>query len=152
MTAQKAKPKIALTVTILLGVIALVFGGWVYKLEHRQPVLDELNATVLTHPRLLRPFHLVDEHNGAFTNKSLKGHWSILYFGYTHCPDICPTTLALLNQVILKIKQAKQPVPQVVFVSVDPQRDKPKALGTYVHYFNPEFVGVTGKETALKAL
>ncbi|MBX9705405.1 MAG: SCO family protein [Gammaproteobacteria bacterium] len=129
----------------ILAAIALFMGLWLHKqLTPHQPDIEEMQATVLTQPRLLKPFVLIQGNGKLFNNQSLEGHWTFLFFGYTHCPDICPTTMAILNQVYNKLEQQKQALPQVVLVSVDPNRDTPRKLQEYVSYFNPAFIGATG--------
>ena len=101
----------------------------------------------------LNVFKLKDHNQQTFDNHSLEGHWTIMFFGYTHCPDICPTTLLNLSNVYKEYKtrpDAKNL--QVVFVSVDPNRDTPKTLKDYVGYFNQHFLGVTGDPTQIDAL
>jgi protein SCO1/2 len=93
--------------------------------------------------------------DGATLNQdSLKGHWTLLFFGFTHCPDVCPNTLSVLKQTTQRL--ADDPLyrahGQVVFVSVDPERDQPAALAKYVHYFNPQFLAATGPAAALADL
>jgi protein SCO1/2 len=101
--------------------------------------------------RALRPFHLVDQEGRPFDNQSLNGYWSFLFFGYTHCPDVCPTTLSVLDSVAQKISDATTPA-HFVFISVDPGRDTPQQLARFVHYFNRQFIGVTGSDAAIDQL
>ncbi|MCG6872485.1 MAG: SCO family protein [Gammaproteobacteria bacterium] len=108
--------------------------------------LSQLRATVLP-PRPPAPFALVDHNGTVFDNQRLVGHWTLMFFGYTNCPDVCPTTLQTLKQVSALLPEAERP--QVVFVSVDPGRDTPELLNKYVTYFNPRFLGVTGELQAI---
>jgi len=112
-----------------------------------------LAGTVLPAPRPLGPFHLIDQDGLPFDRARLEGKWSFLFFGYTHCPDVCPTTLATLNSVMKKIAGAgPQRVPaRVVLVSVDPERDTVQRLAEYVPYFNKDFLGVTGTSAQIDA-
>lgn len=87
---------------------------------------------------------------GEFANAQLIGRWTFVFFGYTHCPDICPTALNLMKAVNNAVAPA--PTPQVVFVSVDPRRDTPELLGEYLAAFDPAFVGVSGDDAALAPL
>ena len=96
-------------------------------------------------PQALAAFNLTNHEGGAFTNDALDGRWSVFFFGYTSCPDICPVTLALLNQV-----RGVDDI-QMVFVTVDPERDTEAALTTYLGHFRRDFVGVTGDRVALEA-
>jgi protein SCO1/2 len=103
-------------------------------------------ATQLPSPKPVADFQLVDHNGNHFTLDNLKGRWTLAFFGYTHCPDVCPTSLAMLAQVVRRLErnpEAGQP-PQVVFFSVDPQRDTPELLASFVPYFHDSFIGVTG--------
>ena len=75
-----------------------------------------------------------------------------MFFGYTHCPDVCPTTLQTLRRVHEKLEQMQVVPPQVVFVTVDPQRDSVETLDRYVRYFNENFIGLTGSQDGLEKL
>lgn len=103
---------------------------------------DDLSATLLTPAKALNPFSLIDHRRQSFTLDSLKDRWTWMFFGYTHCPDVCPTTMRILDTVTNRI--APEIDTQVVFVSVDPERDTVEQLSLYVPYFNKSFVGVTG--------
>ncbi|HQT81098.1 MAG: SCO family protein [Ferrovum sp. 37-45-19] len=89
-------------------------------------------------------------HEGVLDNSSLEGHWTYLVFGYTHCPDVCPTTLNTLAKVTQKLGTEKSPL--VVFVSVDWPRDNVTILKQYVTSFDKSFIGATGSDEALKPL
>jgi len=107
-------------------------------------------ATLLDPARPLPPAQFVDQDGKPFGVEQLRGHWSILFFGFTHCPDVCPTTLALLAQVEKKLTDlpsAQQP--HIVLVSVDPQRDTPEQLAKYLKSFSPTFSGLTGEQQAV---
>ena len=104
-----------------------------------------LHATVLPAGNELPDFALLD-HEGAPADRSVfAGQWDLVFFGFTHCPDVCPTTMALLGQVRQQLSDSGQdPLPRVVLVSVDPERDTPDAIAKYVGYFGDETVGITG--------
>lgn len=114
---------------------------------------NNIRGLMWPHPKALQGFQLQQSNGKAFTLQSLKGHWSFLFFGYTHCPDVCPTTLAMLNQVDRLLEQAPGPKNrQFVFISVDPERDTLPVLKQYVSYFNPAFIGATGSLEQLPSL
>lgn len=102
----------------------------------------------------LEPFSLEDARGGSFDTSSLRGKWTLLFLGYTHCPDICPTTLATLKGV----NNALRDFPtfardgQVVFVSVDYERDKADVLRSYVEYFEPSFRAASAAPAQLHLL
>ena len=141
--------------TICFAVLGLLFGLWAYHnlgaTEEQKPTL--VSATVFDQPRALNDFKLTDDHKKTFTMAQLKGHWNMVFFGFTHCPDLCPTTLSTLNQAYTSLQAQGQTVmPQVVFISVDPQRDDPQQIKEYLSSFNPHFLGATGTEAQLKQL
>jgi protein SCO1/2 len=111
-------------------------------------------ATLLPQPKPLAEFNLTDHREEDFTLEDLRGHWTLTFFGYTHCPDVCPTSLAAMAQVMdrLEAGEASGPLPRGLFVSVDPQRDTPQQLASYVPYFDPEFTGVTGDPEQIRSL
>ena len=97
------------------------------------------------------PFRLVDQDGKPFTEANLKGKWHLVFFGYTHCPDVCPTTLNELSLAIDKLgKRAREDV-EVVFISVDPERDTPQVMKSYVQSFDAPIVGLTGTAAEVKA-
>jgi protein SCO1 len=107
-------------------------------------------ATLLEPARPLPPMSFVDEQGQPFGLERLRGHWSILFFGFTHCPDVCPTTLALLAQVEKQLTDLPtEQRPHIVLMSVDPERDTPEQLAKYVKSFSPTFTGVTGEQAAM---
>jgi protein SCO1 len=142
---------------IALGLIlSLSIGLSVYVNYQRAARTFERKAltqvTELAQPIPIAEFELIADNGTAFTPQTLRGHWSFLFFGFTHCQSICPTTMHELGQLWYSIEAAKGlPLPQVVMVSVDPERDTPAAMANYTHAFNPAFVGVTGDAKQLSA-
>ncbi len=150
---------VRMTVIILLAIIGLILGGFFFNYIKKPALdisqLDNINARILDQARIIKPFSLIDHQNNAFTNENLQGKWSLLFFGFTFCPDICPTTLSTLNHVQTKLELSDQIDPtsiQVILVSVDPERDTPEKLATYVHHFNSKFIGVTGTIKTIQPL
>ena len=141
-----------------LGILSLVVGFWLSQQllndsnDHKMP--QNLEATVLPDARELVGFALSDHDGGPFTPQQIKGHWSFLFFGFTNCPDVCPTALKVMQGVwkTLPTKQGETGHPKLFFVSVDPDRDKPATLKQYVQYFHPEFNAVTGNLDELDKL
>ena len=107
-------------------------------------------ATLLTPPRPLPEFTLTDQDGRTFDLSKLRERWSLLFFGFTHCPDVCPTTLGVLARTEQELADlAPELRPHVVFVSVDPKRDSPQQLASYVKFFSPDFTGVTGTQQSI---
>ncbi|MCP3689943.1 MAG: SCO family protein, partial [Gammaproteobacteria bacterium] len=112
-------------------------------------------ATLLPTAKKLDEFKLVHFGQGEFNLDSIRGGWSLFFFGYTRCPDVCPTELFMLAEMMRQIEQnpdAVKAVPQVVFVSVDPQQDSPEALQKYTSYYHKSFKGVTGAQEEVDRL
>lgn len=144
--------------TIPTGTIFL-FGLFVlvvlvtYGLVKSPPPPPELAGVLRPEFRPLQPFRLTDHNNELLDETGLEGKWSFVFFGYASCPDICPTTLAVLNQVqgLLTARGAAEDT-QVLFVSVDPARDTPEMLGPYVKHFNEHFIGATADKEEIDKL
>ena len=117
-------------------------------------VPPELQGVLRPEPKPLQAFKLRDQYRQPFNLERLKGKWSFVFFGYTHCPDICPTTLSTLTGVIKQLRADPQGVPktQVIFVSVDPERDTPDILESYMKYFSEAFHGITGTQQDIDSL
>lgn len=104
-------------------------------------------ATVLNPPKIIQPFSLTMQ-NETFNKKNLTGHWTLLFFGFTHCSDVCPMTLSILNKAYLELHPL-YPNLQVVFVSID-HHDQLADLSHYTASFNKNFIGLHGSSTQLK--
>jgi protein SCO1/2 len=128
------------------AVLAALGGFWLAReLDSSGPELA--SGTWLPQARPIADFRMTDTQGQPFTPRNLLGKTSLVFFGFTHCPDVCPTTLVKLAQ--LK-KAAQLPGLQVLFVTVDPQRDTPSSLAQYVHAFDSDFIGLTGEPAELK--
>lgn len=145
-----------LTIIILglAGLAALGAGLGSYFAQQSTPRADIPQGLLWPNPKAFPEVTLYDHNGDDFTAADLQGHWSLVFFGFTHCPDICPMTLHTLDSLQARLtEQGIDPARlQVVFISVDPQRDTPERLAEYVHYFNPDFVGASGDKAAIKRL
>lgn len=118
---------------ILLAVLAYT------RLNRYQPY-----GTALLTPRPAAEFTLTSANNPSYKLSSLRGKAVFIFFGFLNCPDVCPTTLQDLKRVYTKLTPEEQARVQVLFISVDPERDTPQALAGYVRFFDPSFVGLSG--------
>ncbi len=116
-----------------------------------QPVLSPDIGVLFPVPREIKSFDLITSDKTPFKQKNLYQHWTLLFFGFTHCASACPTTLDMMNRAYTKL-QATHPNLQVVLVSLDPDRDTPESLKAYTQLFNSNFIGVTGKIQELRKL
>lgn len=152
----KNKNGLALTLISTFALIATVLGLFVYTMTTPRMMSEKelINngARPFEEAVELKPFSLVDHHGNAFTQDSVKGHWTLLFFGFSNCGGFCPTTLAMLNQFVGQLESDIADKTKVVMVTVDPQRDTPQILADYVTQFNADFVGVTGEFLPIKLL
>ncbi len=151
MTQTKSTSAKTTLVYALVAAIAVLAGLFVaaYTSQVRQPE----HALVFSAPRTLPDFSLIDHGGGQFGPQQLAGSWKLLFFGFTRCPDVCPTTLQTLAAASRKLDDLPEPLrPSVIMVTVDPLRDTVEALAAYVPYFDPDFVGVTGDMNQIQTL
>jgi protein SCO1 len=143
---------LAIVVAIVAVASGILSARWLLMHQAgREPAVA--TATLLAPPRPLPPLALVDQDNRPFGAERLHGGWSFVFFGFTSCPDVCPVTLSALAQtrkLLADLPQTSRP--QVVMISVDPQRDTPERLAGYVRAFDPAFVGATGTKAAIDEL
>jgi protein SCO1/2 len=145
--------RVSATYLILIAALAAALGLWLGSRAF-MPVTPKLAAAVLyPTPRELPDFTLARVDGSALTHADWKGRWTIAFFGYTNCPDVCPTTLATFKQAFAKL-DANGLADRVRFdfISVDPARDTPEQLAKYVGYFSKDFVAATGTDEELTKL
>lgn len=160
--SKSKKPNVQRTVIILVCIMMVFVGAIVSRLMSSPQATDMtpiaqqdklmetrqalLNSGVFVRPQSqnLTAFSLTDEQGQPFENDRFEGQWSLVFLGFTHCPDLCPTTLALFKQLHDSEQEAQLPNIQYVLLSVDPERDTPQRLDEYLDNFDPDFVGITG--------
>lgn len=147
MTASRAS---LLVVTLLLAAGA---GVWAARQSLQTPATVALaTGTPLAPPRELPEFSLVSHRGEPFAREGLNGQWTLMFFGFTHCPGVCPTTLATLVEVRKQLHELEASAqPRIVLVSVDPERDTPEEMARYVAQFDPSVIGLTGPSEAVGA-
>jgi protein SCO1/2 len=130
---------------ILIVVLCVIFYFNILKPQKKYYDLHHVNihGTYLLEPFEIPKFTLTDNHNHRFSNDDLKGHWTLMFFGFTQCPRICPTTMSALRDMYqqLSLTKSNTPIPQIVFVSIDPEHDTIKVINDYVTSFNSHFIG-----------
>lgn len=140
---------IKVTVAAILVFITVIVAGFVHRIQLPRAMTEaemKINGLYLMEtPRNFGEVSLLDHHGQPFTRERLEGVWTLVFFGFTHCPDVCPTTMAFLNNFMGQLEGTEVEDTQVVMVSVDPARDTVEQLSGYVPYFNPDFIGVTGE-------
>lgn len=139
----------SIVIGIVLAIVAAVAGMLLSRALMER--IDSAEAIALASGTLLEParplptFSLIDQRGEPIGNEALRGSWNFMFFGFTHCPDVCPMTLRLLAQVQQSLADLKPDLrPGVTLISVDPQRDTPEQLAKYVSFFGADFRGITG--------
>lgn len=145
---------------LLAAIAALAIGIGFYSYQNSQT--NSVNANNLqkatslhSNPRSLPEFSLTNQFNKSFSNQDLVGAWSMVFFGFTNCPDVCPLTLSILDQVTSELRSEDAnslSVPRSIFISVDPKRDQPEKLKQYVEHFNKDMIGLTGSKEQIDNL
>ena len=142
-------------VWILAAVVAMLSataGVALWKLTQMSQIPAFTTMTVLPEPRVIDEFSFTDQEGQLFSLNELRGNWTLMFFGFTHCPDVCPSTLFELQKVQEQIQQQAEDgtqTPRVVFVSIDPERDSSEKMAQYLSYFDPDFIGITGTHEQL---
>jgi len=140
---------VRLTIVGILFFMTVVVASFIHRIgEPRIMSVPETRANGLflfDTPRALGGFSLIDHNNEPFTYTALLGQWTLVFFGFTHCPDICPTTMAELAELKAQLADTEAREVRIAMVSVDPARDTPERLAEYVPYFHQDFLGVTGE-------
>ncbi len=143
---------ILISIFIIAGLI-LYFGVMKSSRSHRMDTI-KINGTILMPPQPLSAFTFTDQAGKLFTKDSMKGHWTMMFFGFTNCGMVCPTSMAALSQTyrLLQNELPDKQLPLVVFVTVDPDRDTATKMKAYINAFNPHFIGVRADITETVAL
>lgn len=149
--ADQFKP---IALLILVAFLSMAAGVAFWRWSESAPGGALKSLVVLPEPRVIADFRLVDQDGAPFSLDDLRGAWSLMFFGFTHCPDVCPSALYDLEQIHKRLQAAGPALAahQVVFVSVDPERDSPARMKNYVSYFDPDFIGVSGERVQLLPL
>ncbi|WP_346833274.1 SCO family protein [Pseudomonas abietaniphila] len=145
------------TVFVLVAIVAVVLGLTVNRVlsgkgQGDQTALIDAGVILLPQSRNVPDLKMVDQDGQPVSLGSLKDKWTLLFFGYTFCPDICPTTLAQLRQIKSELPKEAVDKLRIVLVSVDPNRDTPQQLKTYLGYFDKQFVGLTAPVDSIQKL
>ena len=138
---------------IVAIVVAIALSAGIFVAVRHQAPAEYKAAFVLPAPTPLPEFSLIDQYGDVVNVETFKNQWSLVFFGFTHCPDICPATLQVLATARQELEAAGQdPLPRIVLVSVDPERDRPEQLRQYVDYFGDDNLGITGNIDELRKL
>lgn len=150
------KKLLFILISLIVLAVLIFFGVRTYNKMSLANKPIEISGTYLENPRLITPFSLKRSNGMNFDDTSFMDHWSLVFFGYTRCPDICPRTLSMLDKMYtdLQTKQniSKEELPEIVFISVDTERDDYEQLKDFTSRFNKDFIGVSGTNNQIANL
>ena len=156
MTTKTDNNLVVFVVGGFITILAFCSGIYLSTLDSNKDDIDRAvkeGLVLWPNPPSVANFRLNDHHGNPFTHDNLSGKWTMLFFGFTNCPDICPSTLNSLERAYQTILPELEETPiQMVFVSVDPERDTTEVLSRYVEHFSEHLIGVTGAFDQLSAL
>jgi protein SCO1/2 len=134
------------SIVVVIALVAAIAGMYVAAQLSRPAAPALASGTAFPEPMPLASFELVDVNGAKVTPAELRGHASLVFFGFTHCPDVCPTTLALLSSVQKQVASDKTALAglKVALITVDPERDTPEQMGKYISAFRGDLIGLTG--------
>lgn len=150
-TPTVAIHKIIFSVVFVCAAIMASLFIYHSRAKQLEPALSPDIGLIFSAPRDIKPFKLETANRHAFSEKDFYQHWTLLFFGFTHCAKVCPTTLDMMNRAYAELHPL-YPNLQVALVSVDPERDTPESLAEYTKTYNSEFIGITGKIQELRKL
>jgi protein SCO1 len=148
-TSSPSRRRTIVVSAVLAAVLVAVASITLQQPPHAP--LDLASGVPLSKARAVPEFALLDQHGRPLTRAALEGRWTLLFAGFTHCPDICPTTLTTLTALVERLQDEGREL-QVLFLSLDPERDDPATLAPYLEYFNPGFIGATGDVAEIDGL
>lgn len=154
MTRQHSRGRIGATPLIVIAAVAAAIGLFAGSHYFAAPAGPVLKAAVMyPAPRALPDFTLTNANGQSLTQADWRERWTVVFFGFTHCPDICPNTLTVFKQAWTTLEaQGKTARLRFDFISVDPQRDTPEQLARYIGFFHKDFVAATGSDAELTRL
>lgn len=152
MIKYLSSSKFLIPAMVVLAVLAAGTGFYI-SLKQSQQELKSPNIEGLfwPSPKQIQPFETIDQSGNSFGLEQIKNKWSFIFFGYTHCPDICPVTMSVMAETYKQLIAEHKDL-QIIFVTVDPERDTTEKLASYVTYFNKDFIGLGGNTDQVNSL
>jgi len=144
LTSKRTTAILAFLFFDALVVIALIVLFQIQGDRKSDAALREIGVTIYPEARMLSDFRLLDQQGEFFTKDDLQGRWSLVFFGFTNCPDICPITMAELRQFYAGLDFSEDEKPRVILVTVDPGEDNPESMAAYLENYSKEFIGLSG--------
>ncbi len=152
MIKQLSSSKFLIPLMIIIALLATGAGFYIsLKQSQQNNQVPAIAGFYWPNTKQLHAFNSLDQNNQAFGLEQMQGKWSFVFFGYTHCPDICPVTMSVMADAYKTLAPTNDDL-QIVFVTVDPERDTTEKLADYVAYFNDRFIGLGGTAEMVESL
>lgn len=153
MLKKLSSSKFLIPAMAILAMFAISAGFYIsLKQAHQaQQTASNIEGLFWPNPKQIHEFSVLDQDGKDFGLKQMRGKWSFIFFGYSHCPDVCPVTMSVMANSYKELVAENNDF-QVIFASVDPERDTTEKLSQYVSYFNPDFIGLGGSNEMINSL
>ena len=153
MLKTLSNSKFLIPTMAILAILATSAGFYISLKQAQQSpqVVSSIEGLFWPNPKQLNDFSVLDQDGNDFGLSQMKGKWSFIFFGYSNCPDVCPVTMSVMADSYKELVGDNKDL-QVIFASVDPERDTTEKLSQYVNYFNPDFIGLGGNNDMIKSL
>lgn len=153
MLKELSSSKFLIPAMAILAILATSAGFYISLKQAQQPqqAASNIEGLFWPNPKQINEFSVLDQDGNDFGINQMKGNWSFIFFGYSHCPDVCPVTMSVMADSYKELVGDNNDL-QVIFASVDPERDTTEKLSQYVSYFNPDFIGLGGNNEMIKSL
>ena len=152
MIKSLSSSKFLIPAMVALAVLAAGTGFYISLKQSQQELINpNIEGLFWPSPKNIQPFESIDQLGQSFGLDQIKNKWSFIFFGYTHCPDICPITMSVMAETYKQLKTEYKDL-QIIFVTVDPVRDTTEKLAAYVTYFNEDFIGLGGSTEMVNSL
>ena len=153
MLKELSSSKFLIPAMAILAILATSAGFYISlkQAQQSQQAVSTVEGLFWPNPKQINAYSVLDQDGKDFGLNQMKGKWSFIFFGYSHCPDVCPVTMSVMADYYKALVGENKDL-QVIFASVDPERDTPEKLSEYVHYFNPDFIGLGGNNEMINSL
>ncbi len=153
MIEELSNSKLLIPTMVVLAILAAGTGFYISLIQSQNQLQQNPGIKGLFWPNIkqIQSFNAIDQQGNQFSIEQMNGKWSFVFFGYTHCPDVCPVTMSVMADTYKQLATINNDL-QIIFITVDPERDTTEKLSEYVSYFNEKFIGLGGDIEMINSL